>query len=307
VFREVDQLTDEVLTLRALVRQRERLVEDKVRLTNRLEDLIWSYFPALLALTSDLGQRWFLQLLQWAACPAQARKLSWVKVRNLLQKHRVRRIDATQVRRILAQDPLPGVNLQAPAASFEVQGLAQPVTLVAEQIQACEKRMAQIIVTLSAAVAGSTEKDAGHATDHASSGSIQFSDVNLLRSVPGLGPYALAVLLAEAAMLLKYRDYQALRALSGVAPVTKRSGKKHVVCQRYAVNRLLQKALFHWAHNASLRDPICRAKYQSLRARGKTRGHALRCVGDRLLNVTCSMLRSNTLFAAAPAVVSEPA
>jgi len=88
----------------------------------------------------------------------------------------------------------------------------------------------------------------------------------------------LAVLLAEAASPIENRDYPALRALSGVAPVTKSYGKKKIVCQHRSVNRRLQKAWFHWAHNATLR-----------------------CVGDRLLNVTCCMLRSNTLFASVPA------
>ena len=45
-------------------------------------------------------------------------------------------------------------------------------------------------------------------------------DVTILRSLPGIGRINLATLLSEASGPLSRRDYQALRTLSGVAPVT---------------------------------------------------------------------------------------
>jgi hypothetical protein len=56
----------------------------------------------------------------------------------------------------------------------------------------------------------------------------------------------LAVLLAEVWQPLRRRDYHALRSLSGVAPVTRRSGKTCVVVRRYACNKRLANALYHW-------------------------------------------------------------
>src|SRR6476646_1464825 len=51
------------------------------------------------------------------------------------------------------------------------------------------------------------------------------------------------------------RDYTALRTLSGVAPVTKRSGKSCIVIMRYAAQLRLRNAVFHWARVAVLNDP----------------------------------------------------
>jgi len=48
-------------------------------------------------------------------------------------------------------------------------------------------------------------------------------DVTTLAFLPGVGKIVLATLLAEASDALQRRDYHALRCLSGVAPVTKRS------------------------------------------------------------------------------------
>src|SRR5499427_9620121 len=60
------------------------------------------------------------------------------------------------------------------------------------------------------------------------------AEAKYLSSLPGIGRINLATLLSEASGPLSRRDYQALRTLSGVAPVTKRSGKSHIVVMRYA-------------------------------------------------------------------------
>src|SRR4051794_25651836 len=92
------------------------------------------------------------------------------------------------------------------------------------------------------------------------------------------------------------RDYAALRTLSGVAPVTKRSGKSCIVTMRYAAQVRLRNAVFHWARVAVLTDPKCRSRYAALRARGHSYGRALRRVADRLLGVACVLLQRGMLF-----------
>lgn len=121
-------------------------------------------------------------------------------------------------------------------------------------------------------------------------------DVVILRSMPGLGRIILAVLLAEAWQPLRRRDYHALRCLSGVAPVTRRSGKTCVVVRRYACNKRLQNALYHWARVAVQHDEISRNRYAALRRRGHTHARALRTVADRLLSVACTLLGQQILF-----------
>jgi transposase len=121
-------------------------------------------------------------------------------------------------------------------------------------------------------------------------------DAAVLSSLPGIGPVILATLLTEAAGPISRRDYTALRTLSGVAPVTKRSGKSCLVTMRYAAQVRLRNAVFHWARVAVLNDPTCRRRYTALRARGHSYGRALRGVGDRLLGVACVLLRRGMLF-----------
>jgi hypothetical protein len=87
-----------------------------------------------------------------------------------------------------------------------------------------------------------------------------------------------------------------MAASFGVKPVTKQSGKGRYVVQRRACSKRLANALLHWARVAVQHDQASRAKYQALRARGKSWPRALRAVADRLLYLSCAALRSGTLY-----------
>ena len=72
---------------------------------------------------------------------------------------------------------------------------------------------------------------------------------------PGIGVGVLATLLAEGSDAVRRRDYDALRCLCGVAPVTRRSGKSLFVTRRLAAHNRLRDVAFHWARVAAQRDP----------------------------------------------------
>ena len=122
------------------------------------------------------------------------------------------------------------------------------------------------------------------------------ADTAILRSLPGVGRVVLATLLSEAAEPLARRDHDALRNLCGVAPVTRRSGKRLVVAMRRAAHVHLRLAPYHWSRIAIQRDPASRSRYSALRGRWHSHPRALRSVADRLLSVACAMLRTDTLF-----------
>jgi transposase len=122
------------------------------------------------------------------------------------------------------------------------------------------------------------------------------NDVAILTSMPGIGRTTLAILLAEASGPISRRDYGALRTLSGVAPVTKRSGKSHVVSMRYAAHPRLRNAVFYWTRSAIQNNLEIHDRYAALRKRGHSYGRAIRGVSDRLLSLACVLLRHQTVF-----------
>jgi hypothetical protein len=80
------------------------------------------------------------------------------------------------------------------------------------------------------------------------------------------------------------------------SPLTRRSGKTSVVVRRYACNKRLENALYHWARLATQHDALSRCRYAALRRRGHSHGRALRTLADRLLSVACTLLEQQTLF-----------
>jgi len=275
-----------VIELREWSRMAEDLQQERNRLANRVREQLWRYYPQALAITDDLAADWFLEVWAAAPSPAKAGRVREATIARCLRAHRIRRIDAAEVVRLLRQQPLTVASGTADAAIAHVTIVAERLKLVNRQIKEAHRRLDALCARLAEAA---DEADAsGHKSEQ--------RDVTILRSLPGVGRIVLATLLGEASEPLRRRDYQALRTLSGVAPVTKRSGKRKIVLMRQACHRRLRDAVYHWARVAIQHDELSRRRYAELRKRGHSHGRALRSVADRLLAVACAMLGRQTPF-----------
>lgn len=274
-----------VIELREWSRMTEDLQQERNRLANRVREQLWRYYPQALALGDDLAAEWFLELWAAAPTPATAARLRESTVERILKAHRIRRIAAAEVLRILRQPALTVAPGTAEAASAHIRTVAERLKLVNRQIREAYRRLDALCAKL--AESGGETPPGQEPEQH---------DVTILRSLPGIGRIVLATLLAEAPEPLRRRDYHALRTLSGVAPVTRRSGKRCIVIMRQACHRRLRTAVYHWARVAIQHDELSRRRYAELRKRGHSHGRALRSVADRLLAVACAMLTRQTLF-----------
>jgi transposase len=281
LFRPLQIGEPGVVELREWSRLAEELQQERLRLTNRFRQQLWRYYPQLLTLSDDLSAEWILELWSMAPTPAKAARLGEATLARLLRRHRIRRLDAAEVLGILRQPAITVAAGVTEAAVLHLRSLVARLRLVNTEFRQAERRLEELCTGLS--------QDAAAAT-HAP------GDAAVLRSLPGVGTVILATLLTEARDPLARRDHAALRTLSGVAPVTKRSGKTRIVIMRYAAQVRLRQAVFHWARVAIIHDPKSRSRYDALRARGHSYGRALRGVADRLLGVACVLLRRQVLF-----------
>jgi transposase len=284
-FRRLSTEDAMVVELREWSRMTEELQQERNRLANRVREQLWRYYPQALEIGDDLAADWFLELWAAAPTPAKAARLRESTVDRILKRHRVRRIAAAKVVSLLRQKPLTVALGTAEAASAHIRAVAQRLTLVNHQIKQAHRRLDELFARM-----------AENEGESAGGQSSEQRDVTILRSLPGVGRIVLATLLAEASEPLRRRDYHALRPLSGVAPVTKRSGKRSIVIMRRACHMRLRGAVYHWARVAIQHDPLSRHRYAELRKRGHSHGRALRSVADRLLAVACAMLTRRTLF-----------
>ena len=285
-FRRLVPTDPVVVELREFSRMAEDLGVERIRLANRLREQFWRYFPALLELEDDMSAEWLLELWEAAPTPQKASRLREASIAAILKRRRIRRLTAVEVRKALKKPPLTLAAGTVEAASAHVASLIPRIRLINRQIKEAERRIDALIARLA------PPKD----SEEAEPGQKKQCDAAVLTSLPGVARTVLATLLAEAPEPLQRRDYPALRSLTGVAPVTRRSGKSWIVVRRQACHPRLANAVYHWARVAIQHDPKSRAKYAELRRRGHSHGRALRSVADRLLNVACAMLRSGTLF-----------
>jgi len=292
-FRPLAIADPVVIELREWSRITEELSAERNRLTNRFRDQLWRYFPAMLDLEPDLGAEWLLDLWETVPAPGKAARIREATIAKLLKRHRIRRLDAAQVLGILRQPPMTVAAGTAEAAGAHIATIIVRIRLINRQL----KRAHHQLDALTAHLMPSQEAEPGQQKQH---------DVEILASLPGVGRIVLATLLAEGFDALQRRDYAALRSLTGVAPVTKRSGKSCIVVRRLAYHHRLANAVYHWARVAVQHDPKSRAKYAALRSRGHSHGRALRSVAERLLNVACAMLKTGTTFDASIKAKQSP-
>jgi transposase len=276
-FRRLQPEEPRVTLLRELSRLHAELAEEHGRLANRLREQLQRFFPSPLALCPAADEPWLWALLDRARTPAEARRLRPNTLRALLAEHRIRRVSGDQLHAALQAPPLPVAAGTALAAADHVAMLLPRLRMAHEQRAECERRLERLLRDLAE----------GDQPEH--------RDVTIIRSVAGVGTIVAATMLAEAALPLAQRDYQILRAQSGVAPVTRQSGKTRLVLMRRSCNARLRSAVFNWARNSIRLEPRARALYDRLRQR---HGHAraLRGVADRLLAMLITLLSTGTLY-----------
>ena len=283
-FRRLSVDDPLVIELREWTRIHEELTQERSRLANRVRDQLWRYYPQARDLSDDLAADWFLDLWQQVPTPAHAARTKEKTIARILKEHRIRRLDAGTVLRVLRTRPLTVAPGTTEAATAHIRTLAARARLINGQLKQAQRRLDELCGAIEAAA----ETAPGQICEQ--------RDVAILRSFPGLGRITLATLLAEASEPLRRRDYHVLRCLTGAAPVTRRSGKSRYVVRRYACNKRLAQAVFQWARTASQHDPVSATRYAELRRRGHSHGRALRGVADRLLNVLCALLERQVLF-----------
>ncbi len=283
LFRRLHIGDPRLIKLRAWSRLAEELREERVRLSNRVHHQLWRYYPQMFSLAGDLAATWLLELWEKAPTPAKATNMRKSAVEHLLKRYRIRRVDAETVLRKLREPAIKVADGVAEAACVHMRSLIVRLHVVNRELKQAEVKLDELC------------EDIGQ-TGLQSAGAATQQDVEILKSLPGIGRINLATLLAEASGPISRRDYQALKTLSGVAPVTKRSGKSHIVTMRYAAHVRLRGAVYHWARIAIQHDLKSRARYAALRKRGHSHGRAIRGVADRLLALACLLLHRHTPF-----------
>jgi transposase len=263
-----------VNSIKVLTRAHQGLIWTRQRQLNQLRSTLREFYPAAIAAFPELGHSDALAVLALAPTPSLGRLLSISKIAAALRRGgRQRRVDE---RAAEIQTALRSAQLGAP-------------DLVSESMGTVVRALVAVAGELSTQIA-TLELDLADRFD-------QHPDAKVIRSLPGLGMILGARVLAEFGDdPNRYANAKSRKNYAGTSPITRASGKSHVVLARYTRNRRLADASYRWAFAAITASPGARNFYDTRRATGDTHNRALRALANRLVGILHGCLRHRTLY-----------
>jgi transposase len=245
-----------------LVEHRRRVVNDKVRITNRLTSTLKNYFPQVLHWFQDKDTPIFCDFLsRWPTLKA-AQLARRSTLETFFRDHHVRSADvvAQRLHAIKAAIPLTtDEGVIAPHAVL-VQALVNQLRVTLEAIETFDNAIAQ------------------RAQSH--------PDFPLFQALPGAGPvFASRLLVACGEQRERYASAAELQKYAGIAPVTARSGKKSWVHWRLQCPKFLRQTFVEWAAESIRHSFWARVYYQQQRDKGKAHQAAVRALAFKWIRI----------------------
>lgn len=261
-FRPLAPQSDEIRSLRALVRGRDDLVAARVELANQLRSLLESFWPGAANLFLDVDSPIALAFIQRYSTPSSAARLGERRLATFLAQHGYsgRRPVCELLDRLRAAPAGHAQELEMEAKGEIARSLAIVLERVVEQITQISSRIEHQVSSL--------------------------EDGRILMSFPRAGRICAAQILAEMGSVRERFPTDAqLAAEAGVVPVTYESGKSRAVTFRWACNHRLRRAITCMADNSRHACPWAAHTYQRARQRGCDHPHAVRVLARAWLRV----------------------
>lgn len=246
-----------------LVEARRKAVDLRNRLTQWLRAELKGYFPQALdwtgtSLTSSLACDF---LLKWPTLQAVQRARPDT-IRAFYYGHNCRRGDLIEerVKEIRSANPLTTDPAIIDPSVLTVQMLVRQIRALGPSIAQYEEEIKRILAT--------------------------HPDAELFASLPGAGPaMAPRLLAAFGADRERFESATEIQQLSGIGPVTKRSGKKTVVHWRWAAPTFLRQSFHEFAGLSIQQSAWARAYYDLQRERGKNHHAAVRALAFKWIRI----------------------
>ena len=261
-LRTLAPFSAETRALRAVVRTREDLVDQRVAASNQLGACLEAFWPGAKGIFADLASPIALDFLTRYPTPESAAGLGEQRMAAFLTKHGYcgrRRPDELLARLRAAPAGLTG--------TVEVE--ARRDTVLA---------MVKVLGALLAAIKDLDRSVIAHLGEH--------PDAEIFTSLPRSGRINAAQVLAEwGDCRPAYVDAEAVACLAGATPVTKQSGKHTAVSFRWACNKRFRQAICTFADNSRHGSPWAAKVYADALARGHDHPHAVRILARAWIRV----------------------
>jgi transposase len=247
--------------LRALTRDRERLVWNQRDTENQLRAIVQAYHPAVLELFSSLDRDISLAFLRDYPTPGQARRIGTARMAAFCARHGYSGRTSPEILTArLRAHLLAGSPGTTAGKAFAMLLFVGQLELLNTQVRTITRRIGELL--------------AGH------------PDAAVFLSFPGMGQITAATMLAEMGEdRARFPTPDTLLAETGTAPVTRASGRSRTVRFRYAANKRMRHAIDWWTFVSVRENQWAREHYDQARARGQQHNRALRGLGARWVRI----------------------
>jgi len=272
-LRVLAPFSDATRGLRAAVRARDALVDQRVAANNQLEACLEAFWPGANAIFADICSDIALAFLERYPTPASALRLTEKQLATFLTRHGYSgRRSASELLERLRSVPdgiSPGLENRARQAT--VIGYIGVIRALNDAIKQLAREIAAQL---------------GEHPDH-----------TIFTSLPRSGSINAAQMLAEWGDCREaYDSPEAVCALAGLTPVTKHSGKHHAVHFRWACNTRFRDAMTTFADNSRHASPWAANIYQGAKDRGCDHPHAIRILARAWVRVIWRCWTNGTAY-----------
>ena len=269
--------------LRALTRDRERLIWNQRDVENQLRAVVLAFHPGVLHLFSSLDRDITLAFLRDYPTPAHAGRVGVARMAAFCARHGY----SGRTRPELLVERLRANLLSASAGT--TAGKAFTAALFVEQLELLNTQVRAI-----------TKRIRERLAEH--------PDAAIFLSFPGMGEVTAAIMLAEMGEdRARFPTAGVLLAETGTAPVTRSSGRSRTVKFRYAANKRMRHAIDWWAFVAVRENDWAHEAYWQARARGQLHNRAVRGVGARWTRILWRCWTDHTIYDSALHLKGPPA
>ncbi|MDP7706885.1 IS110 family transposase [Mycobacterium sp. TY815] len=271
----IDTGTDLIRNLAVLTGHRADLVADRVRMINRLRDLMTSVFPSLERAFDYSSHKGALVLLTGYATPDRIRRIGQTRLTSWLRTRHVRGSADVAARATTAAKTqtvvLPGQDLTASI----ITELATAILALDDRLKTLDAQIAMIFA--------------------------EHPQAAVIQSMPGFGPFLGASLLVGANDLRAFPSAGHLAAAAGLVPVPNDSGRRTGNLHRpLRYSRSLRHVFYLSAQTSMMRAGPNRDYYLKKRAHGATHAQAVIALARRRIDVLWALLRENRTWTASP-------
>ena len=272
-FKPLNPQGVEIRTLMSLVEQRRRLVNDRVRTTNRLRYTLKQYYPQPLEWFDHIDTPLFCDFIERWPTLVQAKRARKNTLEKFFRAHNMRfaHVLEDRIQAIRAASPLTLDEAVITPHRLQALVLVDQLRVTLNAIKLYDTQIAELAP--------------------------QHPDFALFDALPGAGPsLAPRLLVAFGEQRERFTSAAELQRYAGIAPVTERSGNKHWVHWRWQCPTFLRQTFVEWAGQTINKSYWAGAYYQQQRDKGCSYNAAVRALAFKWIRILYRCWQTSTPY-----------